>query len=376
MKVIIHAGPAKTGSSSIQAFLRANRVALLEQGILFPETPISGHHGAYLSLIWSDQRVGNAGFANPPGHSAPIHADKIRRICQSALERDAERVRNFSPESVVLSAEHFTSLRGQELKDFLRLVARYFPGQTEFVFYVRNPVQWMASRHLQTLKRGVLSLGGGWGRPLFGVRRQVADISQLTGQRPSVFHYSRALFPGGDINRQFVSEILSVSSPESLTYPADRNASISAELGLLLAEMRLKEFAELPFSSRPKKINDLRNVLAFWEAVNGAPKGIYKPLVQDHILRKSHEDLVWLQAEYGIELQNNARYLQAGKAEPFELSPTGNLTAPELVRMLFEIDESHLDKLKAQARTLEKRSVCRFSGKILRAVRSLLTRQK
>lgn len=59
-KLIIHIGMAKTGTTAVQSYMYANRLALLEQGINYPlsATYGTGHHPLAWSLLeWHEQTI-------------------------------------------------------------------------------------------------------------------------------------------------------------------------------------------------------------------------------------------------------------------------------------------------------------------------------
>jgi hypothetical protein len=118
MKLVIHAGIHRTGTTSLQLFLAENRAALLALGISYP-----GDKGNHQSLAWALKR--GEGIGN------------IRAIINSKTDVD----------TVILSAEDFcihTDL--QWLKEISR------EHDTRVVFYLRRQDHWLMSWYNQHVK--------------------------------------------------------------------------------------------------------------------------------------------------------------------------------------------------------------------------------
>ena len=129
----IHIGPHKTGTTSIQAFLKENRSTLLKQGYFVPETRNvhGGHHLLARQLC---------GLAVPQHH-------------QETAARFATAIRDITCEAVVISSESLDSLLLE------RNCARNFFSRMEehnlepkIVFFPRNQSQLLNSRYTQVVK--------------------------------------------------------------------------------------------------------------------------------------------------------------------------------------------------------------------------------
>ncbi len=129
----IHLGPHKTGTSSIQWFLKENRTEFLKHGYFVPES--GARHGAHHAIV--------------------------RNLCGQQLpERHASAGSNFARaleetpcEAVVISAEDLHHLLGK------REYAEAFFGRLEklnlkpkLVIFPRNQSQWINSRYAEVVK--------------------------------------------------------------------------------------------------------------------------------------------------------------------------------------------------------------------------------
>jgi len=136
IKLLIHIGLHKTGTSAIQSFLLDNRAALLDQGLLYPlDLEEWGNHNP---LAWHlmDPRY-------MPTHgdfyrelSTPAHWQKLHK---EASERQTDRV--------ILSGEDFSLIsRPQQLAELLE---RY---DTRIIVYLRRQDQYLQSIYNQDVK--------------------------------------------------------------------------------------------------------------------------------------------------------------------------------------------------------------------------------
>jgi hypothetical protein len=133
LKLVIHGGTPKTGTTTLQFFFHQNRQKLLEAGILYPEvymnTYAPKHQWLMRSLILADEEILIRQFEN----------------IFSQLENDTH--------TIILSTEgvynHWNDY-GPEGKSFLGVLAELF--STEIWIWFRSPVSFLNSLFRQYLK--------------------------------------------------------------------------------------------------------------------------------------------------------------------------------------------------------------------------------
>lgn len=130
--LFIHIGAHKTGSSTIQAFLRDHEAALAARGILYPtigRTVLGAHHGLGIGL-----RDGLS--------------DEGRKMWE-----EVRRLRVEAPEGhrIVLSSEAFVSLPREQVRYLQRLIGA---GPVKILFYVREIAGAVVSGYGQLTKMG------------------------------------------------------------------------------------------------------------------------------------------------------------------------------------------------------------------------------
>lgn len=150
----MHVGTGKTGTSSVQAFLRVNRERLAELGVLYPRTPGRARHqrlGLFLkpdaelvqSPEWHDElaRPGSPPGLDPAGFRRSFRRRFLREVEQSGLSRVllSDEIIFGSPDPVLRRLRRFTD----RIAGHLRVVA-----------YLRRQDDHMVSRYQQGVKIG------------------------------------------------------------------------------------------------------------------------------------------------------------------------------------------------------------------------------
>jgi len=157
VKVLLHIGQSKTGTSAIQAFLTLNRDRLAKGGIIYPSVRVGGMNidlGAHNAV--ADAITGRIIY---PFLSAEEYSAQFFRDAQSTARRmiiSGEHFFGGEPRVWDVSSEkaYFDGYRNK-----VRGVARFFNGhQTEILLYLRPQVDWLESGASQTIRiQGLLS---------------------------------------------------------------------------------------------------------------------------------------------------------------------------------------------------------------------------
>jgi hypothetical protein len=194
-ELILHVGPEKTGTTTIQESLAAAAPALTANGTFVPladgESP--GHHLPILREV-----VGNEDYRSRYAYSQ----DSL-----SLQDTLAEQSSNGYGR-MLLSAEDFSapSTRG----DVLRLIQLINPRRLTVIHALRSAVPWCLSWHAQDIKYGLFDRGS-WTIDQFSswfVENvlTIDDAAHLWSDGPWAFDLRTLLLPGGghhDICRMF-----------------------------------------------------------------------------------------------------------------------------------------------------------------------------
>jgi hypothetical protein len=146
-RLVIHAGMAKTGSSSIQESLWRAREQLAEQGVYYPHwQPFN--HSYELSALFRGNR--KSGFLYR--QLSPIDDEQWAQELARLRRRWDAFLHDGQPGTYLVSAEsleHFSAAELQELVDFAA------PGfdRVQVIVYVRHPRSAISSRFEQAVKQ-------------------------------------------------------------------------------------------------------------------------------------------------------------------------------------------------------------------------------
>lgn len=325
MRILLHCGFHKTGTTSIQASLLASRQALLEAGILYPDplAVVPSHH----LLIALD--------ADP----ARLWPQQTRLIAQAPsptafwerLEADIDR---HAPHTVILSTEYISSSLGAEGLQALAVRLRRISPDIACSLYVREPVGWFASLVQQSVKtRGK----AGVPYDCLHIRLNIEALEAAFGHPPSCRAFDRAQLEGGDAVRDFVTHIL--ERPDLL--PALRavrdNESISPEACAILQKFRRIALARHEgLSKYDSKM--LMEAVSEAERARGLSNRIrLLPHIREAVISHA-QDYLWLRDVHGVSF-SNLDYEAIARAEP-----SGD-AAPDDIEALIEIDHALAETL-------------------------------
>lgn len=210
VRLTLHIGMSKTGSTSIQAAFEEARLRLRAEGIDYLD--LGRNHGRLI-------RVALRGRAERSRHPALAALG----IARASADYDPGRVRAAieakfaAPRAphVIVSGEGLYGLEPDEIAALGTLAARHF-RDVQVVVYVREPVGWAASRLQEAVKHGrtideqVDGLARDPARsPLLPrFRRQVGAYRDVFGaERVSIRPFEPARFAGGDLIADFCTAI-------------------------------------------------------------------------------------------------------------------------------------------------------------------------
>ena len=189
VKVVIHIGPPKTGTSAIQYCLKHDRQRLAENGIYYPKhtTDVNGISSGNLNSIYDAKA--SLGRSINKGK-----VDKLINLCEK-----------LSMHTLLLSSEFFF----ENMKE----VSCAFPNAI-FIAYIRNPLDSFESLYNQSVKRHhkVDPIKNLPKLPKFYLTKLEAILDEIGASHFILRAYSKSAFVGGSIIDDFYS-ILNVTPP-------------------------------------------------------------------------------------------------------------------------------------------------------------------
>jgi hypothetical protein len=161
MKLILHIGLPKTGTTSLQSVLAASRSKLRSQGLLYPDFGVDGleNHHLLLRPICEDSSLEDGVWdARLKGQYLEVEAIK-RHLHAEATSAKAH--------TIVLSSEIFTGghaffeqrIGRLDLAQYAQQLFSAFE-QIEIVVCLRNQVEWLESCYIEAIKGGHSAFSG------------------------------------------------------------------------------------------------------------------------------------------------------------------------------------------------------------------------
>lgn len=298
MKLVLHIGSGKTGTTSIQNFFVSNAEKLKDVGVLYPvNKSVAPNH-----ILLPAGFVRHNSIPIPHNRFYLDDFDKYQNDFirfKHALDNDIKRTQ---PKVLVLSAEQlfrdFSEVSAIEFSEFL---APYF-DEIIVVAYIRDPVSDYTSRISQKMRTGGLV------------------FSPVVRNVRSVLEYYESQFPGcvrvnafdrdqlieGDVVTDFVSKYV----PEALSLlnankPSSYNESLPQALLFCLQKTRI---SFQPAGVRPRiETSALISVITknYMKTYSAGKNDKLKlrPDV-DAYLKASAADYLWLKSRYAVVFKN------------------------------------------------------------------------
>lgn len=288
MKLIVHCGSGKAGSTALQGAFTQYRELLLQQRILYPSLPISRSAHHILTALFLPLEQVHPKYARKAGGR-----DKVQAVAREAWNSVLAQAAKHRPEVVVLSCEVFYRLDEAGFEK-MRAVFQELTDDIEMVFYIREP----AAQYLSGVQQSIKS----WGRfeppRPYRVRHYLEAMRTVFGKAPQVRLFSQSALLNGDVVQDFAAAFLSQWIAHDRIPSQRLNESISAEALSILDE---HQRAVYPESAPPKHLlKSLREqVFEIEQALPPRQKPRLKAGLKQEIQLASTE-LLWLRQEYGV----------------------------------------------------------------------------
>jgi hypothetical protein len=235
MRIILHAGMPKAGSTALQMTLKNARARLLRRGVLYPDTT-EGHQNFAIAGVVSYRRL-------PRGYRR-VYADK-----QDTLECDFKKYWNnilsqigrYGPHTLVLSGEAFYRSFSEDEIDKLNKLLRPLAEQVKVVIYARRPSEYYLSSVQQGLRASHKL------KPIrpISYRATIEPYLNYIADELSVIPFVRNELYGRDIALDFASRFIPDCLEEvSASAAGPTNETVSAEAMSILQSYRSQNHAD------------------------------------------------------------------------------------------------------------------------------------
>lgn len=317
-RAILHIGPPKTGTSSIQASLSDSRLALARCGILYPGT-FRDHSGALLALF----RGGAQNYVRARNRIDTPDASPMSPKRFAAVQ---EQLRGRDWHTLILSTEMMYGLKPPAMKQIKEWLDQYVDSY-HLVAVMRDPIDWAVSYTQQRFKKeadvdavladprtlNLQQTFTRWEDVLGAGHHQILAFEELIADPAGM--------AAGFLNRLGLADAAAVLS-QNVTV---QNESLSWEAAMMLAEVNKR---------RPFFVDGERNParsgaeLSAFVGVRGQRFDL-TDAVRRQVFDETREDVAWVRDRFGI-----TRYdYPAADLRP---SSNANGISPEFVSALAE----------------------------------------
>lgn len=231
LKIILHMGQAKTGTTSLQRSLRAAAGSLREQGVFYPQLG-NGYvaHHLLLGICGAADRLPKWDLDNMGGLEGTI------KTAQRAWDTVRKEIDEQRPEIMVLSSEYLLGKPKADAKERLRDQLSELSDDITPVIYVRHPVEHFRSLFQQFVKH----VDGPFPPVRLDLRSAILETEAAFGRTVELATFDRSVLHQGDIAKDFATRFLAGRVDPSILPSMNDNVSLSAEALALIVRLRAK----------------------------------------------------------------------------------------------------------------------------------------
>jgi hypothetical protein len=371
-RVLVHAGWPKTGTSTIQNVLHANRGYLLERERALYPSLAPNLSNALGSIFKEHSRKRKATKV------AGLTDEEVAALRSKHLGALEAELSSGDWETLLLSAEGVSNLMVPEFAK-LREWCEGHASECTVLVCVRHPIDWTRSVIQQFLKRGDTLDRLYEDPPTPEYRAKISRaIAAFGRENVRVFDFESATRGGGGIVGAFAREAgLGAPAQEFLASRAPRyNESLSMEAARILDSLN-RQRPMFVGDARASRRAKLGRELAYLRRVGGRKFDV-PGWVKGRIVPESREDVAWLNETFGLNLYpdvfSDAREAAVSSADgsevPTDVPAAAEALSDEAVGGLAEV-LGELVAREAFHRALERGREALARGNLGRAERML-----
>ncbi|WP_238365964.1 hypothetical protein [Mesobacterium pallidum] len=301
MKIIVHFGPPKTGSTAIQAAIWQNRKTLEEAGILLP---LWGHDPvrALATLYHHPDRP------LVPALRTHFHTpEAAMRWSENSWQRLERTVAEQRPHTLLISSEHFASLKDKE--PFIARLRALSPD-IHWIGYARDAASLYISSLDQAIRSGarMKDLESPWEFTYPKTNRYKIYLQEFGPERVTVRMLDRATLDEGDVVQDFFNRVreAGVEVPPIKSPQGQLNASLC---GAATAYLLTINYGFDRWDTGDG--GTVKERMALIDRLRGAPtlQDMPRLAFPDDALRnvvrwRAREELRWINGKFGTELDD------------------------------------------------------------------------
>ena len=306
MKVVIHIGTEKTGSTTLQEFMRLNRDVFLSNGVYVPKCLGRLNHRKLAVYCMNYNKSDE--FIKKKGLIKKEKRDIFRQEVSDALAKELRELDQGAIDTVLISSEHFHS-RLTDISEVERLKALFFVNgvDVKVVCYLRKQSYLMESKYSTYLK------GGGYAS--FKVFSKDCDKSSryydydhflsiwekcFSIDNISVREFSRAKFKENNLCIDFLEFAGLEVKKEEISFPEDQNTSFS-RFGMIMMRLVNRVYKKNE-KSRVRKKRRKRLVAFIFNTFSGNKPRLLSQDERNMIDKSFDRSNLEVSNRYGIQL--------------------------------------------------------------------------
>jgi hypothetical protein len=252
MNLVLHIGTEKTGTTSIQLFLKHNIAQLERNGIYIPRTPMidSGNH-RWIPLFAKDvdaQPNWEVLKLLPLQHFKSVE-DRNIRISQKRDQflSECQNAANSTCNTIILTSEHFQStLRSADELHKLRALVENFSNSIRIFIYIRDPLKTAISLLSNQLKIGKTPRN--LSSPTFGNIEYICNHAETIQRWHECFpnaeiivrRFDRGRLKNGNVVVDFCAQVMGDFREDDYTFLQPVNETLTLTGMALLRKLNLR----------------------------------------------------------------------------------------------------------------------------------------
>lgn len=330
--IYLHAGMLKTGTSSIQASLAANKDFLQQHSVYYPTELAVNHSDFILPIFLDDPKV--------------FHVEKERNLPDEMLAEECiekkeylkRELLNTKCKTVVFSAEGLFVFSNQvlkKLKDFLSEIAPN--ASIKYILCLRNTSAYLASAYQQVMKTGYRS---GWKTTpniTFSYREKLEYFETLfQAENMIIYDFDESQQHPYGLVGYFVEEVLGLKKPGVSEMQILRdNDSVSDVAANILHYINVATDSPLNILSKEslKYERYISDTCPLWSFEGG--KFRLDGMLVKRIYSELSSELAWIKEHYDIDYNlENAVYSDATYRIHDTFFNTAKVAFPKLSRIV------------------------------------------
>lgn len=335
MRLLLHIGMGKTGTSTLQRTLRTNRSRLAKAGVLYPKGdrfPLKQHQGL-MSLAVSPERL-----PREFGTLRDMPPAEVEAIAEEFWSDIRSQVEAAKPQTTILSYESLFYLGPEELHR-LHQRLREISDDIGVVAYVRHPsTHWLSVSQQKVKASHRITPPGTYHNALSTHLKTF--LTEFDGSVSA-----RAFDPLVLEDRCIVADFLHhhVAGGEGLRQVVtvhNENESMSAEAMCILQALRRHAFADTSDVFAPESDEALA-VLRSLEAAEPGTAPVLHPGLQDVLTANHQAELDWLRNTFDMSFPSA---MARGDGEGPGRAPSADVLESTDLRQILLVDPEKLER--------------------------------